>query len=208
MMNFRTIKTALVEILESAEAGRWQTVGAQRQTVSAREALNENRFVRVTYDQGDLSLTRSAGSTMHKITYLLLFQVSADAKADLSIIDNPGSTPAQIVNALAAKENADERADQQMDELWDLVYQTVMNREIYRLNIDGGKVFDKITVSGFQKGEPEPRGELVSLTAAAQITCNSTEAITGVTPTPGNSIDTTLNINDDTGDNAGTENIP
>ena len=55
----------------------------------------------------------------------------------------------------------------------------------------------------FQKDEPLQRGELVTLTATAQLTCKTSENITGETPIAGNAIDTTLNIEDDLGDNAG-----
>lgn len=204
-MNFITIKNSIINILGTAEAGRYQTIGFQRQTKAAEEFKDTNRMVTVYYNRGDFpkSSGRNTGPVQHHITYRIELSVSKAAKADLTVINNPGSTPAQIAAAITAAQEAAQLADVSMDELWSIIYQVLMDGNNIDMGLAVGVVANR-WVDFFQKDEPRPRGSLVVLTGNANLTLRTAEQITGDTGTLGaNIIETIANIKDNIPDIAG-----
>ena len=74
MMLFRTIQAAIInDILGPAEAGRFRTVGFQRQAKAAEDALDNSRLVQVFYSSGSFPFAKSSRITpQHNIIMLSL----------------------------------------------------------------------------------------------------------------------------------------
>ncbi len=208
-MKFRTIKTAVKTLLFNSQASRYITVGAQKQSKSADEFIGNNRLVQVYYYRGMFPKrggTIARGPNDHEITLKIDFTVSEPAKGDIATLNNPNSTAGQLQTAIANIAIASDLADDSIDELFDIIYQVIMDAE----NIDLGLANDIVAnrwITDFQKDEPVQRGELLVLTGSCNLTCKASEAVSGETPVTGKSIDTGLKI-DNSGFVAGTENDP
>jgi len=197
-MNFITIKNSITNILGLAESGRYRTVGFQRQTRAAEEVKGNNRQVTVFFSRGDFpkSSGRNTGPVQHDITYRIELIVSSAAKMDLSIINNPSSTPEQKAVALAAAHEAAALADELMDELWSIIYQILMDGRNVDMGLSVGTVANR-WIDSFQKDEPRTRGKFVVLTGIGILTLRTGEQVSGDTGAPGaNIINTTFDIKD------------
>jgi len=181
-MNFRLIKASVVNLLGTAAAGRYRTIGFQKPGQGAAEVKDNNRSVQVYYSSGDFpkSAGNPSGPTTHEITINFDLTVSAPARVDLSVIQNPASTPAQIQSALAALQEAANLADDSIDELADNIYQEIMDAR----NIDLGLARPVASrwIGNINKDDPLPRGKLVVLTGTMQLTCKIDEQVSGETP--------------------------
>lgn len=198
-MNFRTIKDSIIDnVLGPAEAGRFQTIGFQRQTTDGEEVLGSNRFVQCYYSSGDFSKRggRLNGPTQHDITFRIDLTVSSAAEGDLSVINNPASTPEQVSAALAAMQEATALADASLDELIDIVYQIIMDGRNIDLGLDKGTVVDR-WITDASKDQPVPQGEFVVLTGAIRFTVRTAEQIPGDTGIAANIFDTVIDIEGD-----------
>ena len=180
-MRFRTVKDSIVNnVLGPAEAGRFVTVGFQRQSTSADEVLDTSRIVQVYFSEGDFGKPqgRRAGPTQHDITYHIELTVSKAAEGDLSIINSPTATQGQISAAILAFQEAADLADQSIDELIDIVYQILMDARSIDLGMVAGEVSNR-WVTDIKKNQPVPQGEYVILTASMALTCRVAEDVTG-----------------------------
>ena len=207
MMNFRTIKDSIINILGTAEAGRYQTIGFQRQTKAVQEAKDSNRMVTVYYSAGQFpeNAGRRTGPVQHDITFRVEFTVAKAAQADLSVLNNPASTNTQRMAALTAAQEAALLADISMDELIEIIYQVFMDARNYDMGLSIGTVANR-WISSVRKDEPRTKGDLVELTAAMTLTLRTAEQITGDTGTENaNIIDGTLDIKDNNPNIAGVE---
>jgi hypothetical protein len=204
MMTFRTVKTALKTILEAGATGKYYVVGGQRQSKGANEDLTVPR-VTIYYQSGEFV---KSGSSMfqdkkHLPEYRIEITVVSEGTVDLSVLNNEGSSAAEIKAALAAMPDLAEQADNRMDQAFDDIYQVLMAADKYDLDLDIGIVRDR-WVNNFKKDKPIPRGQYIILSASCNFTCNVTETVTGITGTDGAEIDNTINIEGDPNDNAGT----
>lgn len=198
MMNFRIIQQAIVSILGAAAAGRFQTIGYQRQTKGASEVRGSNRMVQCFFSEGAFPKTagRMTGPTQHNMTFSIGLTVSAPATADLTTINNPASTSAQISAALLAMQEASSLADESFDELAEIVYQILMDGLNLDLGLSKGGVSNR-WVTAIRKDAPAPQGSLVVLTGSVEYTCNAAEQVTGDTGVACEIISTQLDIIDD-----------
>lgn len=187
MMQFRTTKTNLITILGDAAAGRFRVVDHQVQVVDSTEILGTKRRVQVFYGEGDFPKGQAAisgSATQHEATYRVELAVSAATTVNLTVLNDPGSDDAARAAALLAFKSSAKLADDSMDELFDIVYQILMDAR----NVDLGgtgppyKVSDR-WVSGFRKESPVPQGEFVELTASVFFDCNLVEEVEGDTGT-------------------------
>jgi hypothetical protein len=198
MMNFRTIRDALVTLLGSEAAGRFVTIGYQKQGQAASELLDSDRNVQVYYSAGLFPESKSStnGPTQHDMTFNLDCMVSKRAEVDLSVLENPASTDLQRATALAATRTASDLANQSLDELFDIVYQIIMDAR----NLDLG-LPDNVAsrwVPSIAKDPPIPAGEYCVLTGILQLTCSMDEQVEGLTPEVAtDGIDTDYLINDE-----------
>ena len=203
MMNFRTIKTAIVQIFGDAEASRYQTIGYQRQTKNAAEVLGNSRFVQVFYSSGDFpeSAAGRSGTKQHDCQFRIELTASASSKIDLSVF--AAGTAPQKAAAIEAHLEASSEADISIDELIDITYQEIMDN----LNLDLGLAIGVVTnrwVSNIQKDTPPAEGEFVVLTASMLLSLRTPEEVTGETGTAGaNIIDSEINYGEDQDDKTG-----
>jgi hypothetical protein len=202
MMNFRTIKTNIEMLLSTAAAGRFVVVGYQQQKTSAAESKGNSRIVRVYYKSGDFPKNKGSlvGPVIHEMDFTMELTCSASAKVDVATLNNPESTPAQKAAALVGLKEASRDADENIDELWEIIYQILMDAR----NIDLGGAFNIADrwIPNFRKDDTLDDGELVVITGLASLTCSIDEQLTGDTPTPGaKTFDTSVQTNyDDLGD--------
>jgi hypothetical protein len=205
-MNFITIKNSLISLLGAAEAGRYRTIGFQQQGQSAIENLDNDRSVQVFYSSGLFPKSGGSrrGATRHNITYRVEMTVSKATEGDVSVLENPSSTPAQRATALAAFQDAAALADSSLDDLIDIVYQIIMDAR----NRDVGlstPVADT-WINQIQKDNPLPRGEYVVLTGSMDFTCAINEDVLGDPGTQaGNIIDVEMELDTDDVGKGGTQ---
>lgn len=184
MMNFRTVTTAIQTILGNAAAGRFRVVGYEGQGQAGSEVLNSNRSVQVFYNQGDFSKSsgRQTGSTQHAMAFEIGLSVSAKARLNLAVINNPASTAGQIASAMSAMQEASYVANNSFDELADIVYQILMDGRNFDLGLSVGTMSNR-WIDSIKKDNVLPQGELVVLTGAIMYSCNTVEEVVGDTGT-------------------------
>lgn len=203
-MNFETIKAAIVQIYGDAEAGRYKTVGYQRQSKAAAEVLGDNRFIQVFYFSGDFpkSAAGQSGTKQHECTYRIELTAAASSKVDLTVFAD--GTEVQKAAALLAHLEATEEADKSIDELIRIAYQVIMDNENFDLGLPVGTISNR-WVNNIQKDTPPNQGEYVIITASMSLTLKTTEEVTGdigVTPDPVE-MDTTIKYQEEQEDKTG-----
>jgi hypothetical protein len=157
-MMFRTIKDNVVSILGDAAAGQYRVAGYQEQRLAAEELEGNLRLVQVRYKHGAFPRSASGrGPFAHNVNLQIVLTVSHAAGTDLSVLDNPAATPAQIAAALGASIPAEKEADDAMDELFDLVFNTLMAGD----NLDLGAQYQVANrwIEEFEKSDVINRGE-------------------------------------------------
>lgn len=204
-MKFRIAKQQIISILEASQGTNFVTVGSQKQSKGSKENLNLPR-VTVYYQNGSFPRTGSNFQSVkqHNASYRIEFTVVMESEVDLSVLNNPGSTPAQIAAALAAMPELSDQVDNKMDEVFDNVYQILMRADNYDLNLLVGEVTDRY-IDNFQKDSPVPRGEFMILTANCTFTMNMEETVDGEIGEPGVNVDTTIDLDEDQGNNFGVD---
>lgn len=204
MMAFRTLKDSITTLLGNAEAGRYTTVGFQRQS-SAGDEINTNRRVTVYYQSGEFpkSSGRNTGTVQHDISFTIELSVAAAASVDLSVLENPDSTQSQNATALSALQEAAKLADDEWDELLDIIYQVLMDARNVYLGLSQGDVANR-WIRDARKDNPVPRGEFVLLTGRMSLDARVAEEIVGDTGVAGVAYDVTLEQDGDPNLNAGT----
>jgi len=200
-MKFRTVKAALIAILGAAEGtGKYKTIGFQRQEKAAEEFLGDNRLVEAFFINSNFEERkgRRNGPINNDVTIAIQLTVSAPAKVDLAVINDPGSTALEVQTAMAALKEASNIVDDSIDELYDNVFQIIMDAENLTLGLAKGVVANR-WISSMNKNDVNPRGELVVITGIMDFTCSVSEeilGIAGIAPNP--LIDSQLEINQDT----------
>lgn len=181
MMKFRTMKSALVQLLGDNAGGNFRVLGYQDQPYGASEVLDDLRLVTVFYQAGLFEKRSSSwtGPVDHQVTFPVEILVSKSAKIDLSVIDDPGATNEERAAALVAAKNAGSEADDSMDEVAELVYQILMDNEHVDAELEEYSIGDR-WITEFEKDPPIQKGDLVVLTGAFKYTCRLSEDLQGV----------------------------
>lgn len=195
VMNFRVVNQAIIDTLGLSANGLFRVVGYRGQGKAAEEVKGNLRTVQSYFAQGDFpkSAGRQTGPTQHNMTFAIGLTVSAPATCNLSVINNPGASSGQIASALSAMSEASHNADILLDELYELVYQILMDGRNFDLNLPVGTMSNR-WVGSLQKDDPNPRGDLVVLTGTLTYTCNTVESPAGATGAIANSVSTVLDI--------------
>lgn len=189
MMNFRVLKDNLETILlDSSTPSGYEVVGHQVQGAGAKETLGSKRRVQVFYDSGDFSKSNAAisgGPVQHEITYRIELTVSAESKADLTVINDSGSSAAEIAAAISSFQTAAGEADNALDEFFEIIYQVLMDSRNEDIGTTGPPfIVSSRWVGGMQKDNPLGQGEYVVLTGTIEFTCMAVEEVLGDTGTP------------------------
>lgn len=179
-MTFRTVKTAIQDLLDSQAAGRFRVIGKQVMSKSADEIKDNDRLVQVYFSDGSFpkSAGRLHGSKTHDITIEIDLSASSGATGDLSVLDDPLATAIQKAGAIAAIREASETADEKIDELIDAVYNILMDARYEGLLLDKGTISSR-WIDRIQKDTLLERGEFVVKTANMKYTCRVQEYVSG-----------------------------
>jgi len=180
MMNFRLVKNAIKTILSDAAIGRYIVVGNQKQKKSAEEFTGNNRLVEVFFktENFDKGRGRLNGPVNGDVTIAMELTVSAPAEADLATINDPGSTAVEVQAALLGIKESSEAADDSMDELFDIVYQIIMDAKNVELGLPDGVVANR-WISSINKDTPNPSGGLITLSGFLDFSCRVDETVDG-----------------------------
>lgn len=204
MMEFIEIKNAIINLLETNSGVNYQVAKAQKQEKSAEEFIDGNRLVEVYYKRGTFPKDsgRYTGPVQHSATFFVELTVSAPVEVDLAVLENPAATPAQIQTALNGMKLASVNADEKMDELISIVWNILFDAENHHLGLAEGKIASR-WIDDVEKGDPNPRGSLVMLTATMPYSCVLSETPGGEDPIDNEEINLENEINEDTNQKTG-----
>lgn len=218
-MNFQTINDSLInKVLLPNSGGNFRIQSGQIPGLSAEEILNSARLVNVHVANMEFT-GRETGPVQNTITMYIDLFVSADAQADLSILQDESATQEQRATALAGRQSAALRADKSINNLINFVFSIIMDAQYDQLGLDIDPI-DTEVVNGtprqikiaerriirVDKDQVVEMGEFVVLTARMTLTCKTSEQVGGLIPvlmtegiqdgwefanTDGNVIDTT-----------------
>jgi hypothetical protein len=199
MMTFRTIPPALLVTLGAAAASRFTVEGYDKQSHAVEELLNDLRHVTVLYSSGQMQRAASAwvsGPVQHECTFPVELLVAADAKADLTVLNDTTSTALEYTSALAAMQPAAKRANDNWDELFDLVWNILMAPANMALGLAAGVVANR-WCGNPQKAKPFSRGKYILVSGTFDYTCTVQEYPTGVVGVAGESVDLSMTVTAD-----------
>lgn len=203
--NWRQVKKNLVTILNNNSNNCFKVVGFQRQAVSAEETKDLKREVRVFAKNIDFPESGGAnlGDVKAETIFFIEFHVSAGAKGNLDIINDPNSSSAERASASSSFLTGSERADDSMDELFVLVHRIIVNALNYDYLLPKGNIA-KRWISNYRKDDPVPMGDLVYLTGTVQFNIHTYEEIQGQDLTvTGGDVNVNVDIPDDDVEQAG-----
>ena len=180
MMNFRIVKTAIQDLLDTNAAGRFRVIGKQVMSKSADEIKDNDRLVQVYFSDGSFpkSAGRLHGSKTHDVTIEIDLSASSGATGDLSVLDDPLATAIQKAGAIASIREASDTADEKIDELIDAVYNILMDARYEGLLLPKGTISSR-WIDRIQKDTLLERGEFVVKTANMKYTCRVQEYVSG-----------------------------
>jgi len=184
-MEFRTVKTAVVNLLGAAAAGRFRVVGYKPRAMAPEEANDTRRTVQVFYASGDFPRSGggSLGPVLHNCTLKIDLAVACAAKGDLSVLEDETATAVQLAAALDGFQESADLADSTMDALIDAVYQILMDGENVDLGLTAGDVSNR-WIARVTKEGPSPRGEFVMMNGEMDLSFRVAEELAGDEGTP------------------------
>lgn len=184
MMNFRVATAALIAILGDAAVGRYRVAGYQPDRQHADELEGMNRLVTVFFQQSGFAKQGSTlnGPTQNNITVGIILQVASAVSVDVLTLEDPESSDAERMAALAGAQDSAYLCDQSFDELSDIVYQIIMNATNKGFGLPKGTVVNRF-IESITKDEPIRQtgsdGELFLLNGVIQLTCRVEEIVLG-----------------------------
>lgn len=201
-MNFRVIKSAIVNLLGSNEFDRFQTIGYQRQRKSAEQIQGSKRTVDVFYVSGNFPRdggSVNGGPNRHDLTFSINLSASASSKVDLATLNAGSTTDPEAATALREMQEGARIVDDNFDEFVEIIYQILMDSRNTSFGLEKGVVASR-WVDQIEKNNLEDKGELNVLTGSMILTCNTDEEVLGEVGVPLKTIDGNIAIDgDDTG---------
>lgn len=187
MMVFEQVKESVATILSDAAAGRFVTVGHQRQAQAAEQVLDSSRTVQVFFSGSKFGKAggRLNGPTQSDVTFRIELTVSKAAAADLTTINAEGSTQQQIQTAVAALQESAALAETSWNELARIVYEILMDGRNLGLGLAKGVVANR-WVSGMGKDDVLDKGEYVVITGSVVLEARVAEEPPGAVPVAAN----------------------
>ncbi len=206
MMMYETVKAAIIALLVSKAAGRFRVVGSQVMGANTEEFIGNDRCVRVFNRSKQFPENRSLnGPYQNDVSVDLQFITSAEAAVNLAVLNDPSSTPAEIIAALNARENASDLADNSYDEFTGLVFSILMDATAQDFGL-ADYTIDNRWYTGDTKSDTETHGDLQVLTGIGTLKFSVEETVSGATPTPVDKHNGTIMIKDDPNVNTEVEN--
>ena len=205
MMVFRQIRDALRRLLAQHANGEFNVIGAQKRGKGAEEVLDKGRLVEVYYSRGGFPKSGGSllGPTKHDITFRIDLTVAKASEGDTDTIQDPGSTAAELSRAIADIKESARLADDSMDELFDYVYQILMDARNVDLGLPVGTFADR-WITDLKKDEPVEEGNVTLITGSAVLRCAATEPVDGYEGVAGDKIfDASIEVETDLPGKAG-----
>jgi len=206
-MQFRRIRDSVRRTLFQHAHGEFNVVGFQKRGKGASWTVNKGRLVEVYFTRGTFPKTGGSvnGPNKHNISIRIDLTVSQPAKGDIDTIKNPAASADEIARALSDMKEADLLADESMDELFELVYNILMDARNETFDLKKGQLASR-WVSDLTKDDPISRGNYTILTGNCLLTCTASEQVEGykgVEVDP--NIDVTLELETDIPGKAGVQ---
>ena len=186
-MQFEIVEQSILDnVFEPNEAGRFATIGGQRQRESA-EAVDNLRKVMVFYDEGAFPESGGAqyGPVRHDMTFNILLIEATPARADLSVLNDDGASATDKATALRQMAEPSVEANRSMNEFIRIIWQILMDARNEQMGMvppddrPNLKMVSNRWISNINKGDPAPEGEFVVLTASMNLMLTVSEDITG-----------------------------
>lgn len=183
-MNFIDARKALVELLGDNAAGRFRVVGYKKQQQGADDVRDNNRTVQVYTRKGKLDYDSTSLNGPYKYGMTIVIEITASkaARADLTVIKDPTSSPAAVVAALDDLQNAAELARESAEECYDAVFGIIMDSRNKAFDDDDDTLVDRRMIDEFEISNPSHVGSLVAVTLFAKLTFDTEEEAGGDTP--------------------------
>ena len=208
-MQFEIVEESILDnVLGPAEAGRFVTIGGQRQRESA-EAINAKRKVMVFYQDGDFPKSGGAfnGPVKHDMTFEIVLVEATPAEVDLSVLNSDTATEAEKATALRKMAEPSVKANRNMNVFMRIIYQILMDARNEQMGMvpsdehPNEKLVSNRWVNNVSKNDPVPDGEFVVLTASMRLTLTVSENIIGddlpATPSGGAVLDGDIELDGD-----------
>jgi len=198
------LKKSIETLLEQNAAGRYAVITPGNRKSDAEDIFQKPR-VTVFYSEGSFDKRKSSVNSPyhHDCTFNVWIRVGAKAKVDLAVLQNPASTPEQYAAALAGSDSASVLVDEKADKLLAVLYDVIMSPVNRNLGTD---YVTSRWITQIKKNNPEPMGAIVTETAFLTLTAQCEEEVSGEEGTPGNGVDTVLDLGD--GSKQGVDTIP
>lgn len=186
-MQFEIAEQSILDnVLGPAEAGRFVTIGGQRQRESA-EAIDDLRKVMVFYDEGTFPESGGAqyGPVRHDMTFKVVLMESTPAKADLFALNDESASADAKAEALRQMAEPSIEANRNMNKFIRIIWQILMDARNEQMGMvppddrPNLKLVSSRWISNIRKADPAPEGEFVVLTAEMDLTVTVKEDITG-----------------------------
>jgi len=196
-MRFRTLKDLIVARLGATAAGRYRVIGYKPDASAASEHVGNSRSVQVYNSGGDFPKKSSGlcGPFQHDVEVVIECMASAVATVDLATLTSETATAGEIAAALAAMQEASSVADDQIDELVELVFQSIMAGT--DIDFAGTSPVANRWIASWNKSAPLARGEHVAISAKMTLTYRADEEVvgeTGTTPTPDHAVEADIEV--------------
>lgn len=172
-------KKAVVTLLGSQAAGRFQVIGYQLQKKAAGP-LKDLVLVQCWIDEADIDWDRSSrnGPKEHEIRLKVQFTAAQTGVLDIATIQDLNSTPADRTAALLALIDPAEEANDAIEEAWSAVFEILDDARNLTLGLPAGSISDK-SYSNFKADQTQPRGAIGILTATSFLEFRVKEAQLG-----------------------------
>jgi hypothetical protein len=187
IMNFQALEQSIIDnVLVPAQAGRYETLGAKRQTESD-DAIHALRKVMVYYQEGEFPKGAGTlhGDVVHNCTFNIVLITAAAAGVDLSALNSETVSDSDRAAALRAMRDPSITANRDLNDLIAIVWQVLMDNRNDQMGIDPPAdrpnllaVADR-WVDNVQKNDPLADGEYVTITATMRLTCRIEEFTDG-----------------------------
>lgn len=189
----------LISFLGDNSNGEYYVVGYQKQRKNA-ESVRGKRMVQVYYSGGSFpkNLSPMNYATAHNAIATVRMMVSESARADLAVLNDPNSSEADRMNALASSMDAEQRANERLDELFSMMFNLIMGGDGEHFGNDQ----KPYTISDrwcedFRKDSVLKDGSLIVVNGYFDISFRVEEIPTGHVPVDGNILDGKIDIQGD-----------
>lgn len=163
-MSFIDVQNNIVSFLGTQAGSSFTVIGYTPDSKGA-DKINTSKQLTIVYRHGDnpKSSNSISNDIDHHCRFRVVLTVASNAKLDLSVIDNPNSSPAQIAAAIANRQTADYLVNKAWDAFYLTVFGIIMKPENRFLGNQDFHIADR-WIPSVDKGDAEFNGSTAVLT--------------------------------------------